>query len=139
MKTTRLIVTLAATFCVCPALAHARMPNAAGASIGPPNGARGPILNPTSGTETSSGVIAGTSADTSSAVNLYPGLAVRNNDGKKVGSIATVQDDANGRRTVTIKVGPGDLTVDLGNLSMRNGSVVINLSEAQISEMLRKS
>ena len=85
----------------------------------------------------------GTAADTSTtapaaATVLAVGLPVKDNTGATIGSVSELKADASGAQNVTITMGPDRFAVTADKLAVANGAATINLTQAQITDMLHK-
>jgi hypothetical protein len=65
-------------------------------------------------------------------------MAVKDNTGATIGSIASLTTDASGKQAAVIKMGSDQFQVATANLGQANGAATINLSQAQIAGMLHK-
>jgi hypothetical protein len=81
----------------------------------------------------------GTSANTSATAGGFTvGMPVKDNTGATIGSISDIKADASGKQSAVIKMGSDTFAVSTGNLGQANGAATINLTQAQINNMLHK-
>ncbi|MHB8530343.1 MAG: hypothetical protein ACYC8V_12655 [Caulobacteraceae bacterium] len=133
-KTHTRIAAAAAILCACPVLAAAQAvnpaPSAASAVAQPPAAAVAP---------TPPAATTGAQANANAAVPaLTSGLAVKDNTGATIGQIASLQTDASGKQMAVIKMGTDTFSVAVTSLAVQDGAAVINLTHAQLNDMLHK-
>jgi hypothetical protein len=80
----------------------------------------------------------GAQTNTTAAVALTSGMAVKDSSGATIGQVASLQADASGKQMATIKMGTDTFNVAAADLGVQNGAAVINMTQAQISAMLHK-
>lgn len=80
-------------------------------------------------------------ADTAATATstLAAGLPVKDNTGAVIGSVSDVKADAAGNKVATIKMGTDTFAVDGANVAVQSGAVVINATQAEIKDMVKKS
>ncbi|MFI4975661.1 MAG: hypothetical protein ACHP84_14065 [Caulobacterales bacterium] len=138
MRTTLLCLAGAATL----ALAGPSLAASAGAM---PDGSQPAAQTPADSTpsapatppQASTGAGADTSATTPA---LTVGENVQDNTGATIGQIAGLKADANGQQMAVIKMGSDQFSVPANRLgATATGGAMINLTQAQITDMLHKS
>jgi hypothetical protein len=89
---------------------------------------------------------AGAAADTSTAATsssagaaLSVGLSVKDKTGTTIGQITEVKPDAAGKQVATVKMGTQTFAVDGSSLAVQNGSAVINATQAELQDMIKKA
>jgi hypothetical protein len=65
-------------------------------------------------------------------------MAVKDNTGATIGSVADVKTGADGKKTATIKMGADTFAVDTSSLAVASGAATVNASQAEIKDMLKK-
>jgi hypothetical protein len=65
-------------------------------------------------------------------------MAVKDNTGATIGSIADVKTGADGKKTATIKMGTDTFAVDTSSLAVNSGAATVNASQDEIKSMLKK-
>jgi hypothetical protein len=71
------------------------------------------------------------------AASFQVGEPVKDNTGATIGKISDLKSDSSGAQTAVITMGAQSFQVAAANLGSDNGSAVINLTQAQISDMLK--
>jgi len=119
-------IALIATVCAGPALA----------ASGPVNPAPGPS-EPAAAAAPAAATGAAANANATAAA-VTPGLTVKDNTGAAIGQITAVAPDASGAQMATIKMGADSFSVAASSLAVDNGAAVINLTGAQLHDMIHK-
>jgi hypothetical protein len=101
-------------------------------SMQPPAGAAAA----TGATASQPGASAATAAGADASVTT--GMTVKDNTGTAIGSISEVKADASGAKVATIKMGTEVFAVDTSSLAVKDGSALINASQAEIKDMMKK-
>jgi hypothetical protein len=78
-------------------------------------------------------------ATSAPAAAVSAGMAVKDNTGATIGSVASVQPGPDGAPHATIKMGAKVFSVAANALAVSGGVATINASQAQIEGMLPKS
>ena len=66
-------------------------------------------------------------------------MAVKDNTGATIGSVADVKTGADGKKTATIKMGADTFAVDTASLAITGDAATVNASQAEINKMLKMS
>jgi hypothetical protein len=119
-------VALAATVCAGSALA-------AGEPVNPAPGASAPAAEAAPAAATGAAANANATAPAVTA-----GLTVKDNTGAAIGQITALAPGPSGAQMATIKMGADTFTVAASSLVVDNGAAVINLTAAQLHDMLHK-
>lgn len=80
--------------------------------------------------------VAATAAGADASVTT--GMTVKDNTGAAIGSVSEVKADASGAKVATIKMGTEVFAVDTSSLAVKDGSALINASQAEIKDMMKK-
>jgi hypothetical protein len=73
-----------------------------------------------------------------SDASVTTGMAVMDNTGATIGSVAAVQPGPTGNKLATIQMGAKTFTVDTTSLAVTAGAATVNASKTQIEGMLPK-
>jgi hypothetical protein len=106
---------------------------ATGAAMTPSMGA-----GPTTGATTSQPSAAAAATAAGADASVTTGMTVKDNTGASIGSISEVKADASGAKVATIKMGTEVFAVDTSSLAVKDGSALINASQAEIKDMMKK-
>jgi hypothetical protein len=87
-------------------------------------------------TSSAGGAAADTSATAGAAAALSVGEPVKDNTGATIGAISSLKTATNGQQMAVIKMGNDTFQVPSDRLGAGSGSVTINLSQAQIANMI---
>ena len=92
----------------------------------------------TSSAPSTSGSASDTSATAGAAAapQLSVGQPVKDNTGATIGAISSINTNASGQQMAVIKMGADTFQVPGDRLGVANGTVTINLTQAQISGMI---
>jgi hypothetical protein len=134
-------IVLAGAVCAGPALAASAPVNPAAAppAATPPPAATSAPSAATGAVNPAPAAATGAAADANAtASTVTPGLTVKDNTGAAIGHITAIAPDASGAQMATIKMGADTFTVAASSLAVDNGAAVINLTGAQLHDMLHK-
>jgi hypothetical protein len=73
------------------------------------------------------------------AGQIASGLSLKDNTGVVVGEISEVKTDASGSKVAVIKMGEQSFSVAASSLAVRDGAAVINLTQAQLNDMVKSA
>ena len=79
---------------------------------------------------------AGASADASAQVAV--GQAVKDNTSATIGTVTDLKANESGGQVATVQMGADSFAVDASSLAVQDGAAVINASEAEIKNMMKK-
>lgn len=114
---------------------RAFLPFLAAMAIAAPAAAQSPAP---SGEKPADAAASAPAAEASAASSLSAGLAVKDKTGATIGQVADVKADASGKTMATIKMGADTFAVDAASLAVDDGAAVINATQAEIKDMMKK-
>ena len=88
--------------------------------------------------DTTSAAPAAASTAAAPTAAVTTGLAVKDKTGVTIGKVTDVKTDAAGKSVATIQMGADTFAVDTSAVAVDNGSVVVNASQAEIKNMMKK-
>jgi hypothetical protein len=65
-------------------------------------------------------------------------MSVKDNSGAIIGEITGLKADPSGKQVATIKMGSDAFSVETDRLAVKDGSAMINASQAELKAMLKK-
>jgi len=84
------------------------------------------------------GATAPTGAATNTSATVSAGMNVKDSTGATIGQVTEVKADASGGQTATIKMGADTFAVGTSSLAVQDGAAVVNASQAELQQMLKK-
>lgn len=93
----------------------------------------------TSATTSPSAGAAASDTSATASTSLSVGQSVKDNTGATIGQITDVKSDAAGKKVATIKMGTDTFAVEGASLAVQNGSAVINATQTELRDMLKKT
>jgi hypothetical protein len=73
-----------------------------------------------------------------SDASVTTGMSVKDKTGAAIGQVTEVKADASGKKVATVKMGAQTFAVETDKLAVKDGSAMINATQAEVKQMLPK-
>jgi hypothetical protein len=95
-------------------------------------------VDATAGADAAPSAQAPTGAAVNTSATVSAGMNVKDSTGATIGQVTDVKADASGQQTATISMGADTFAVGTSSLAVQGGDAVVNATQAEIQQMLKK-